>query len=170
MDRDTTVCCAGGVEWWSPITPVFCELVNRGKKVAVIPQDRLIALIIALQTHDSEIFNCLLNMEPLTSDRPGLFSPRTPLPSEDLDHDLPDPGIVIQTSEANYGQLDAQHKEEVSAIFEWHIHQISSPTEPKRVPEVLDSELTLPLIDCGVSPSGGREETHIFSRKVPDGT
>lgn len=95
MDRDATLCCARRVEWGNLITPVFCMLVNPDKKPAVIHQGQLIALIVAIKTHDPEIFDCLFSMGPLTSDRPSLCPPQTPLPSAGLDENLPNPDTVI---------------------------------------------------------------------------
>lgn len=87
------------------------------------------------------------------SDRSSLCSSPTTLPSACLDDDLPDPDTVIPASESNCGLL--------TVTLDCVIYQNLFPTDLKRVPERLDGELTLPLID--ESQSQVAEKQHQFS-------
>lgn len=120
IEAPTYVCCPRGVDWWNPTPSVFCELLNHSKKPAVIPQEgQLIAHIVAIQTHASERFKRFFSMGTLTSDRPSLCPPQTPLPSTGLDDDLPDPDNIMQSSHhASCGKLDVQPEEKLMVILD----------------------------------------------------
>lgn len=54
------------------------KLVNRSEKPAVVPQEQLITHIVAINTYDSEEFNCLWSMGRLTEH--GATDVRSPHP------------------------------------------------------------------------------------------
>lgn len=84
MNRDATVCYGRGVEWSDPTTSVFYNVVNRRKKPAVVFKRQLIARILPINTHDSEIFDRLFNVGSPTSDRPNLCPLQSLLPNVGL--------------------------------------------------------------------------------------
>lgn len=92
-------------------------------------------LIVIIRTHNSERFKYLLTMGLLTSDIPNLPLPHTSLPREGLYDDSSDPDTVIQASDTHFGQLDEQHKKELTILFDSFFRQNRFPTDPKRVPE-----------------------------------
>lgn len=155
-----------------PNDPCFSTLVNRSKKPSVGSQGHTIARIVAIITHDSERFNNPFKMGPPTSDRPGLCHLQSSLSYVGLESYLSDPENATGTSDGNCGKLDGQQKEGPMVMLDWFIRKNPLSTVPKRVPECLDGELTLPASDESHAPVVKKqhrfrpEESKVITEKI----
>lgn len=97
------VACA--IMWWTPRSPLYCKLVNRGKETAVTEGSHVLAKLIALNVRDAARFHSLFDPSPSTVDPPP--SPPPAPPASDL---IPSAPPKVDVRDANTGNLTGWQK------------------------------------------------------------
>lgn len=155
LDDEATLGVARAVMWWTPGTPVYCKLVNRGNLDSAIVGRPVVARMIALNVRDESRFRSLFD------ESPSVLDPPVPCP----DAPSPEPVFVsgaavdrkVDVRNANLGQLGALQKHQLVNVLSAFIEEGLFPIDPKRVPACIDGELELPLINEFCTPYAAKQ-------------
>jgi len=154
LERDAVVGVARAVMWWTPGSPVYCKLVNRGKGTVSIEGSRVIARMVALNVRDQPGFESLFDTSPAASDPPLL--PRETAPPRDASAPT-DPSTRVRVEDVNMGTLGSLKKQQLVEVLAAFIEDGLFPIDPKRVPACMNGELELPLINEFCTPFAAKQ-------------
>ena len=134
LGKTVVVVVARGVIWWKPGTPFTCKLVNRGNEPAEVSNFTPIAHMIALSSRNAH-HPC--STDPRRRRTHAYLNPQAPATAKAPPE--------CQVKGAILDQLGPNEKRQLMDTLQKYITAGSFPSDPKRVPACIGSELMLPL-------------------------